>query len=462
MANRALWFSVTGLALFNMPSLEQLPYFDSNRQKQVIEIMSQKLLDIRQILRFGENIDSDEEKAENTTEDFEQWFGLFCKLPKQCLIQVSKFMLSQARETLLDERVFSRVSSHLKLAYASQLLVVFLLSFGVTDEGLSEARLFMNCVKVYLKMHAKTAFSDESERGKEQRQYFVSQLHVVHSGLKSFMWLNFAPRDGRLYNQKSLRKYLKMSIRTCKHVPHTQDTIKRLKKMKKIVQRNMLDVGPPDLDQLNDFLNECREMRGRNHGTGLAKGWQFFTFSYEIFALEIAAYRAEMCKDQEACDSVWQLQLESANIVNSFMSRNVGIGITAGARILTIFRFTCRVHIEQSTRLCKSRSRNKRELSECLSCLKTYCLIMDGIEAKIHVEDIKKLSIQIKQQVKDHNEYMSKLDDSILELVPVTPTLSFLNDVEVIHQDEQAFLNLFLDNEHCFIEEGNELDFCYE
>lgn len=351
---------------------------------------------------------------------------LFCKFSKHELTDTARLMYQSAREILFDSEVFPHWGTNVKLAEASSHLATYLL---VSGERIDEAKIFLNATKIYLERAREIMLLDSTRltgHAREQlqiQQLAIGSLYSKYATVKSLMFVNYAPRTAEFYRKKSLKKLLKMTLSAWKLIEKAsrgvlwaQSNGKQVKKLKDIVKRNMED-GTHDREQLKDFLDTCREMRERIQPvTGFARVWKLLTFNLDVFFLEIVASQAGTCTDPSFFECLWDLQLEVANTMAREMYSNIGVAITAGARLSMIIKFVCRIHIEYSVKLCTTEKSpppsESRKLLDCLAYLHTGSLILEGIDANLSVPSLKELAQQVKSQEEYHKQYLEKMNMS--------------------------------------------------
>jgi hypothetical protein len=423
-ANQALWFALQAVALQQLPSSEQSPYFSNIQEQQIYERISYKLTTFTGGL-----------VKMRTDADLKQ---IVCKFPRFRLQQAAKQMFNNARDILLDPQVFPHIGTHLKLAQACSYLTFFLMVSGERSE---EAEVFLNSAKVYLDRAQSIldlnldSYSDSVRKELEMQQETVERLMRSYSAMKSMLWYNFAPRTKDFYTKKSLHKFIKLSIRAITIGKHSPPDLKCsmagplefLKKLKSIVDEVSSSQPNELLSQLNRFLQVSKDLRYELTRCVVDGGyfsiWKLFSFSYEIFAIEIATIEATQTNDSSSLEMLSTFQVNIAHEFTRECFQNLPIVVTIGARFLALFKFACRILIEQSVRLCNSNPPNFKELSNSLSSLNSMMIILDSVDKKFDVIQFREMFDQVKSQYQFHKQYMDKSISDNVTLVQNFSTL---------------------------------------
>jgi hypothetical protein len=328
----------------------------------------------------------------------------------------------------LDPQVFPHIGTHLKLAQACSYLTFFLMVSGERSE---EAEVFLNSAKVYLDRAQSIldlnldSYSDSVRKELEIQQETVERLMRSYSAMKSMLWYNFAPRTKDFYTKKSLHKFIKLSIRAITIGKHSPSDLKCsmagplefLKKLKSIVDEVSSSQPNELLSQLNRFLQVSKELRYELTRCVVDGGyfsiWKLFSFSYEIFAIDIATIEATQTNDSSSLAMLSTFQVNIAYEFTRECFQNLHTVVTIGARFLALFKFACRVLIEQSVRLCNSNQPNLKELSYSVSSLSSMMIILDSVDKKFNVIQFREMYDQVKSQYQFHKQYMDQLDKFI-------------------------------------------------
>lgn len=396
-ASQALWFIFQANALLQMPSSEKSPYVDSRQEKHIFEGLASLMLQpLEEQFKFKGTI------------DIKHMIG---KFTRSQLFESAKLMFSVAKSILLDPQIFPYMSINMKLAQTAVGLVYFMMIRG---DGLDEAEVFLRSVKVFTE-RSKSIFDinvatvDESLRAQIlSQQAIIRRMLQAYSSLKSIIWYT-SSRKTR--DKKSLRKFIKLSIRAVslgsRNDVWNQCLIKHgenLRILKKVIEEPQDD----EAVLFEKFLMTCRELRNdvaknTQNYSHLIVACKLFIYTIEVFAMEIVTSKASSNLSFKRLAEIWELNL--ANEISRDCFANLPFVVVSGARLLSLFRFVCRIHTAHSIQLC-SRLATEKELLDSLTFLHTDSIILDIADNKYNIGQFKQLSAELKLRQEIHKKHL--------------------------------------------------------
>jgi hypothetical protein len=405
-ANQALWFAVQAFVLQHLPASDSSPYVDISQECRNCARMFHRLL----FSVVGLNT-----REPNTIVD---WGQIMRRFPRSELLQASRAMYYMAESILLDSKIFPYIGKHGVLAQTCCLLTFYLLVIG---ERAEEADIFLRSVKIYAEkeksiLHVNTSNMDDETRIKTQvKQIVVKGLLDGYNSMKASLWYNtYAPKLEDFYTLKSLEKFIKLSILSTitgnNYSKETRLLYTKQNESLKLLQAILAEGREPKIQLLN-FLNTCRELRKDTSNLPephLVTMWKIFTYTLEVFALEITTKQFYL---EEA--TVFSTQVTLSNEISKEWLTCLTVAMTAGARSLNLLKFVTRTHINYSARLCSEPELlqvSDSKLKEAYNMLQADIIILEALDTKYKISQFNDMVKQLKNQERIHKQVISQLE----------------------------------------------------